>query len=1126
MPVVRSLFLAGSLFIASLAPAQVGYKGGTYVQDFNSLPSTGTYPLASPGPVSLADAPIGATGLGGWSIGVVSGGTLRFLVDSGLSNTGALYSYGPTGSPDRALGSLASGTAFPRLGAVFVNLTGQPIHELTLAYTGQQWRNGLSGTANTLRFSYSFGGTSIADPDGTFTELPDLHLVSPVVGTAGATILDGQLPENQRNLVAQLKGVTWEPGQTLVIRWLDVNDFGVDDALAIDNFTLSTDAKPGPLTVTATNPADGAVNQAPNRSLTLSFNHPVDLQGRWYRLTGSVTGDHPATISGGPFSFALKPVSEFAFGETVTVRLIAANIIDRDSGLPLPADVTFSFTTFQGPSVVTAIHDVQGTSTASPLTGQTVRVQGVVTGAFQSTTRGLRGFFVQLPDAEVDGSPTTSEGIFVADNGSAIQVTPGQSVTVVGTVSETNGLTQLTPVFSVQVNGLAPLPTAIELQLPLPTTAFLERFESMRVVLPQTLTVTNNFALGTAGEIQLSVGRLYQPTNVTAPGAPANAVQAQNNLNLILINDGSTASNPDPTPFTFALSRTLRTGSTVAGLTGILTVSGGTFRVEPTVPPDFVEANPRTAPPVVGGSLRIVGANVLNYFNGNGFGGGFPTARGATTLVEFERQRAKLIASLLALQADIYGLTEIENDGYGPSSAIQDIVNGLNAAEPDAGFAAVAPAFALGTDQIKVALIYRGQTVEMVRDPATTNHTSFSGARPPLAQTFRELSSGQKLTVCVNHFRAKASVANSDPLNQDRGDGQGTNNFLRVQEAEALTAWLATDPTASGDPDFLIIGDLNSYALEDPISALKAAGYIDLTRTFEGPAGYSYAFSGQFGHLDHALASPSLTSQVTGAQAWHSNSDEPIYLDYNLEGKSAAQAEVNVGTPYRTADHDPILIGVSLVPPQVALIGAQPAPQTVDAGGTATFTVTASGTPTLTYQWTREGKPIAGATLSTLTLTNVPRSAAGDYRVEIWNAGGLTVSEAAHLTVRLTYAAWLDEAGFGPRSDRAPLGDPDRDGVLNLLEFVQNTSPVLASSASTLRVRPSGSGAIVEYRRRLLLGGVTAQLETSSDLQGWAPAGEGQLVDQLDSETGLYRLELSGVAAFVRLRATLAPEAR
>ena len=92
--------------------------------------------------------------------------------------------------------------------------------------------------------------------------------------------------------------------------------------------------------------------------------------------------------------------------------------------------------------------------------------------------------------------------------------------------------------------------------------------------------------------------------------------------------------------------------------------------------------------------------------------------------------------------------------------------------------------------------------------------------RPPIAQTFRQIATGEKLTITINHFKSKGSPPGSGP-DTDQGDGQSAWNVTRTAQANALTAWLATHPTGDSDPDVLIIGDLNAYAKEDPITAIK-----------------------------------------------------------------------------------------------------------------------------------------------------------------------------------------------------------------------------------------------------------------------------------------------------------------
>ena len=121
------------------------------------------------------------------------------------------------------------------------------------------------------------------------------------------------------------------------------------------------------------------------------------------------------------------------------------------------------------------------------------------------------------------------------------------------------------------------------------------------------------------------------------------------------------------------------------------------------------------------------------------------------------------------------------------------------------------------------------------RDPGQHGRPRFIDTRnrPALAQTFEEVATGARLTVVVNHFKSKGSGCGAG--DDDTTTGQGNCNGTRTLAAEALADWLATDPTGSGDEDLLIIGDLNSYAKEDPIAALQGAGYTDLVAEFGGP---------------------------------------------------------------------------------------------------------------------------------------------------------------------------------------------------------------------------------------------------------------------------------------------------
>ena len=329
--------------------------------------------------------------------------------------------------------------------------------------------------------------------------------------------------------------------------------------------------------------------------------------------------------------------------------------------------------------------------------------------------------------------------------------------------------------------------------------------------------------------------------------------------------------------------------------------------------------------PDVGGRLKVAGFNVLNYFltidttssNDRGPCGASQTldCRGADSSAELELQRDKMLAALSTMNADIVGLMEMENTpGVDP---LADIVAGLP------GYAYVNTGV-VGTDAIRVGFIYKTSAVEPVGDYAILDSSVDprfidTRNRPALAQTFEEVATGARVTVVVNHLKSKGSGCGPD--DDDTTTGQGNCNGTRTRAAEALADWLATDPTGSGDPDALIIGDLNSYAKEEPIVTLQNAGYTDLVAEFGGSSAYGYVFDGQLGYLDHGMSNATLTPQVTGAAEWHINADEIPLFDYNDAvrdaGEAAFEDESDVlplyeANQFRSSDHDPVVVGLDL----------------------------------------------------------------------------------------------------------------------------------------------------------------------------------------------------------------------
>ena len=601
----------------------------------------------------------------------------------------------------------------------------------------------------------------------------------------------------------------------------------------------------------------------------------------------------------------------------------------------------------------TPIYTIQGIGATSPLSGTVVSTQGVVVGDFEGASPNLRGFYIQ--DAVGDAISATSDGIFVY-NANANHVNAGELVSVTGRVEEYQDQTQLGGTLAVAICPSAPTVTPTDITLPFPAANgglnFLERYEGMLVRLPQTLYITENYWLGRFGMLVMSSGeRLYQPTHLALPGAEAVAQQAANDLNRIIIDDATNEQNPDPIPFgrggnPLSATNTLRTGDNATGITGAMTygwagnvASPNNWRVRAQSSPSFQTDNARpVAPVIVSGTLRVASFNLLNYFNTfgstactQGVGGVSTECRGADNANEFNRQSQKTTQAILGLNADVIGLMELENDGYTTTSAINDLVTKLNIAGSGTytyvnADVATNQINVLGNDAIKVGLIYKPSVV-MPMGIAALNTGAFGiyklqsdssqRNRPALAVTFGQNSNGQRFTVAVNHLKSKGSSCddNISPVGSDpdTGDGQGNCNLTRTAAAQQLTAWLATYPTGVRDDDTLIIGDMNAYRMEDPITSYKSAGYIDLMEARVGNAAYGYVFDGQSGYLDHALASPTLARQVSGIVEWHINADEPSALDYNLNSKSAAQqVSLYNADPYRASDHDPVVIGLHL----------------------------------------------------------------------------------------------------------------------------------------------------------------------------------------------------------------------
>ena len=534
-------------------------------------------------------------------------------------------------------------------------------------------------------------------------------------------------------------------------------------------------------------------------------------------------------------------------------------------------------------SAVTPIRDIQGDGYDSPLLNTRQVVAGVVTRVLPDS-----GYFIEAPGDDPIGN--ASRALFIEDAGGAADLQTGQRVAVLGQVAELgtrrDTLTALSGIERTAICGTAqPLPLT-EARLPLDSRQR-EALEGMRLKFNQDLAVTDVYSRH-RGEVTLAAGApLRIPTEDAPPGDRARQAARANREASIdaLLADPDTRPGP--------------VGSRYMVVSGILGHDGRDklLLVETA---DGVAAEPPAVPErPAAGALRIVNANLLNFFNGDGRGGGFPTERGAESLDEFERQRNRIKSAMAHLAPDLLAVQELENDGFGPDSAARSLEALLEEGANGEYAVIEPPAGRVGGDVISVGLFYRTESLTPVGPAHTLDSEPFQRlSRQPLAQLFRDETSGETLLVAVNHLKSKGSCPDEGPdANQD--DGQGCWNPSRLAAVEALLPWLRERAAAAGTKRILVLGDMNAYRMEDPIRAFRDGGYDELVETNSGLPAHSYRHYGQGGTLDYAFASPALSSSVRQAFIWHINSDWP---------RNMALAQ-----PWlRMSDHDPVVVDLQL----------------------------------------------------------------------------------------------------------------------------------------------------------------------------------------------------------------------
>ncbi|RYE22879.1 MAG: T9SS type A sorting domain-containing protein [Sphingobacteriales bacterium] len=306
----QTLYLFALLLSGLWASAQtVPYStaGTTYTQDFDGLISTGTTNNPANGPFEIVTANFAGSNAPGWYLEKYSGsGTgASFAANDGASNSGSAFSYGATGSTDRALGALASGSRSMRSGVLITNTTGTTLTSISISFYTEMWRKGDNATANTYPFSYKIGAAAVNDATG-FVPVSNLNLVTPNIGGVISTPRDGNDPSFRTLVNYTINGVSWASGQTIALRWDDQNETGSDDGLAVDDFNFSAIASASP-----------NLNASPT-TLTLA-NTPVGTPSAalTYSLSGSNLNGSTVTVTA-PANFEVSTDgSNFAASQVV-----------------------------------------------------------------------------------------------------------------------------------------------------------------------------------------------------------------------------------------------------------------------------------------------------------------------------------------------------------------------------------------------------------------------------------------------------------------------------------------------------------------------------------------------------------------------------------------------------------------------------------------------------------------------------------------------------------------------------------------------------------------------------------------------------------------------------------------
>lgn len=880
---------------------------------------------------------------------------------------------------DPVVGLQGSGTADAPHLVINLNTLGKT--GITVAYLLRDVDPSADNAIQQVALQYRVGTT------GNFTDVPAGYVADATTGGSAT----------QTTPVSALLPAAVDNQAHVQVRVISTNAVGNDESVGVDNISITNSGTTGAITLSILDASsgEGDAGTAASTPFVVRLSAPAPAGGVTFDAatrdgTASSGSDYTAATFSGAIAegqtetqLTVQIVGDTTFEPNETFFIDVTNVVGADV-----ADGTALGTIVNDDTrPLTAIHAVQGPGATSPLVGQAVDVEGIVTG------RKSNGFFMQAPDAEADADPATSEGIFVFTTNAGFlgAAAVGNRVRVSGNVVEfipsqdpgqlpLTELSGVSAVISQSVGNPLPTPVPLTTTFPSPTGPIdqLERLEGMRVsadvtVVGPTQGNTNEAnATGTSSGILhavvTGVPRPFREPGIQAPdGVPAGSSippipRWDFNPELFTVDTDAIAGAGSELD--------LAAGARIENLVGPLDYGFRRY----TIMRDPTEAVTVTPGPTISAArapladeLTVGSYNLERFFDTVNDPGGDPVL----TPTAFQKRLGKASAAIrdyLNLP-DILGIVEIENlptlqavadrvnsdavaaGGTSPDYAAY-LIEGNDVGGIDVGFLIKTAPVAGATPRVEVLQVVQIGKDTTWTDPSS-NQASLLNDRPPLrVDAVVHYADGRRfpITAVVVHQRSLNGAESDAPAglttegDRVRRKRQAQAEFL----ARTLQAMQAEDPTRR----IVAVGDFNAFEFNDgygdsmnttigrptPDDQTVVPGDgVDLVNPdfsnlaeLEAPdQRYSFTFGGNAQSLDHVIANAAVLTASAGTSLDHAriNADFP-------------EVSRNTDGPARLSDHDPAIAYFTAAPLLADLsVDAAAATPTVGIGQTARFDV-------------------------------------------------------------------------------------------------------------------------------------------------------------------------------------------